>query len=70
VQRHPRGIAMGALYRCHRNFRKRELDEILASLETQEYIRQEEQSNASGLGRPSRLVVPVRGKKSRRDEMA
>ena len=67
VRAHPNGITLSALYRAHRNLRKRDFDELLDALETQEQIERIQLQGHNGQrGRPPTIIKwrPGAGKNS------
>jgi hypothetical protein len=56
VKRHPQGLKLSELYGRHRQLRKRDFDELLAALETQELIVRA-QFKPNGRGRPSTAIL-------------
>lgn len=56
VRARPNGIKLQDLYRRHRNLRKRDFDEILDALETQEVVRGLREEGARG--RPAMIYYP------------
>jgi hypothetical protein len=56
VKRHPQGLKLSELYGRHRQLKKRDFDELLAALDTQELIVRA-QLKQEGRGRPSTMVV-------------
>lgn len=59
VRQHPHGIKLSDLYRAHRRLKKRDFDEILSALETQEVIRRVK-ADHQGKGRPPVTYRPGR----------
>lgn len=59
VRQHPHGIKLSDLYRAHRRLKKRDFDEILSALETQEVIGRVE-ADHQGKGRPPVAYRPGR----------
>jgi hypothetical protein len=56
VKRHPQGLKLSELYGRHRQLKKRDFDELLAALDTQELIVRT-QFKQEGRGRPSTMIV-------------